>query len=276
LLQELCGSVECSREPLQVIGGHNFQDVDAGFNHTCAVTASSLAYCWGGNRRGELGTGSFFGGSSLPEPVGGGHLFSVVSVGTHFSCGLTLEGAALCWGSGESDAIGTTAPDSCPTGPAGADCATLPMPVETQVAFVRLAAGDSHVCALSTTLQAHCWGDNAEGQLGAEGVVRTQLPQLVPLPVGMQLSQLSAAASHTCAVATTFSAYCWGGNRSAQLGIGVDGTSPVAPTRVMGEFEYESISAGGNPISSHTCALSAASRAFCWGSRDLGQVGGGG
>ena len=41
-----------------VAGGVSFAAVTAGGYHTCGVTIVGAAYCWGGNRYGELGDGT--------------------------------------------------------------------------------------------------------------------------------------------------------------------------------------------------------------------------
>jgi alpha-tubulin suppressor-like RCC1 family protein len=46
------------RHPVPVVGGLQFSSVSAGNLHTCAVTPSGAAYCWGGNRVGQLGDGT--------------------------------------------------------------------------------------------------------------------------------------------------------------------------------------------------------------------------
>src|SRR6266702_3138988 len=41
--------------PVPVAGGHVFSSLRAGNSHTCAVTTSGDAYCWGDNGSGQLG-----------------------------------------------------------------------------------------------------------------------------------------------------------------------------------------------------------------------------
>ncbi len=68
---ESCGGRLCSTTPVPVAGGHVFQSLSAGGSddggHTCGVTTSGRAYCWGRNASGQLGIGVATG--SITEPV---------------------------------------------------------------------------------------------------------------------------------------------------------------------------------------------------------------
>ena len=44
-------------KPGAVAGGLRFLQLTAGGDHTCGVTGGNVAYCWGKNVEGELGTG---------------------------------------------------------------------------------------------------------------------------------------------------------------------------------------------------------------------------
>ena len=56
--------------PTLVAGGLHFRSLHAGIGHTCGVTTSGRAYCWGANAEGQLGNGHTGTGSSVPVPIG--------------------------------------------------------------------------------------------------------------------------------------------------------------------------------------------------------------
>ena len=71
--------------------------VDVGNIHTCALSITGNAYCWGFNDFGQLGDGSTT-GSLTPVLVSGGIRFSSISTRGGHTCGVTSVGDMYCWG----------------------------------------------------------------------------------------------------------------------------------------------------------------------------------
>jgi alpha-tubulin suppressor-like RCC1 family protein len=110
-------------KPFAVLGGLRFRQVIAGLSHTCGVTTSDLAYCWGSNNSGVLGTGASGLGLTTPAAVAGGLQFSGVSagpLGIHV-CGITTGNRIYCWGYNAAGQLGdgTTVSRSTPVAVAG-------------------------------------------------------------------------------------------------------------------------------------------------------------
>ncbi len=93
-----------------------------------------------------------------------------------------------------------------------------------------------HTCALTTSGQAYCWGDDESGELGdGSSNYATEVHQLLPTPVtgGQPFATVRPGADHTCAVATSGAAYCWGAIRSRQRARRMPGTAFAAATRLF-------------------------------------------
>jgi len=82
---ELGRDTPAVRSPTPVDGGVTFSSLTAGYRHTCGLTSSGTAYCWGLNLFGELGDGTTT-GSGSPVPVTGGLTFTSLTAGGH-TCG---------------------------------------------------------------------------------------------------------------------------------------------------------------------------------------------
>lgn len=180
---------------------------------TCAIAVDSAAYCWGGNRLGELGDSSYGGSQATPQRVAGGFKFTSITVGEAHACALTAPGSAYCWGSGDLLGNGGLV-EYCGQTP----CSTYPVQVAYVPSLTHLAAGLTHTCGVTAAGEAYCWGYGDVGQLGNVGINYSGLPILIV--GGLHFSSLSSGRLHTCGVTTTGAAYCWGGNERGQLGDG--------------------------------------------------------
>ncbi len=288
-----------------------FASVSAGSDHTCGVTPTGAAYCWGINGRGELGNGNTK-NTVMPAAVRGGLQFASVSAGPGFTCGLTTAGAAYCWGYGGDGELGngtTALSDSTPTAVSGgltftsvtsggfSNCgltaagaaycwgadnygqlgigsfAASPVPVAVSggIPFTQIAVGFAHACALTAAGAAYCWGNNSSGELGNGTTALSQTPVQVSSG-SLVFTMLTAGNAHTCAVATSNEVYCWGYNADGEFGNGSTSADSF-PTQALGATYLNLTTVAASQSS--TCALTAAGAPVCWGSGTYGQLGDG-
>lgn len=245
--------------------GARFTALSAGGYHTCGLTTAGAAYCWGLNYRGEVGDGTTT-NQSAPTAVGtpAGVTFVALTVGGAHTCGLTAAGAAYCWGDNGNGQVGD--------GTATNRTAPTPLTVPDGVGYVALTAGNEHTCGLTPAGAAYCWGRNQRGQLGDSTTTNRGTPTRVAAPPGVAFVALTAGGNHTCGRTRTGAAYCWGANESGELG---DGTAAdrLAPTAVAAPpgVAFAALSAG----SVHSCGLTGAGAAYCWGDNGTGEIGDG-
>ena len=192
--------------PVQVSGDLTFRNLSpSGGNHTCGVTTSGAAYCWGDNSAGELGDNTTT-NRSRPTAVAGGHSFQIVRT-DETSCGLTTASALYCWGNNAQGQVGdgTTTSRRVPTAVAGG------------MTFQSIDVGGNNACALTAGGPGFCWGGNDRGQLGDASLTNRTSP--VMSAPGLRLAAIAIGA-FTCAVTVDHGTFCWGDNRSGALGTG--------------------------------------------------------
>src|SRR2546426_3567926 len=90
--------------------------------------------------------------------------------------------------------------------------------------------------------------------------------------VTLTFTAVTAGDAHTCGVTAGGAAYCWGFNSSGQLGDGTttDRLTPVLVQPPTG-VSFAAVTAGRL----HTCGVTAAGTAYCWGGNGFGQLGDG-
>ena len=247
-----------SSTPTLVAHTAGFTALVAGNDHTCGLTQSGAAVCWGLNTKGQLGAGRTS-GAPTPATVAGGRSYTRLAAGARHTCGLVSDGSVWCWGDNGVGQLG----DGTTRG------ANAPRRVSGDTKFKALAAGSDHTCGLSQAGQAFCWGDGFSGQIGRGA--RESQPEPVPAETDVRFTALAAGGKHTCALTQAGKAYCWGANVAGEIG---DGTKSERsrPVAVSGTRAFTAIAAGNE----HTCALTQSGDAYCWGRNRDGQLGDGG
>jgi alpha-tubulin suppressor-like RCC1 family protein len=249
--------------------------VAAGDFFTCALTTAGKAYCWGSAVFGQLGNDDVV-SSATPVAVAGDHTFRSLAVGSDHACGLDSNGAAWCWGLNDYFELGA-ATSACNNKFFFASCARVPVPVSGARSYDSIVVAGYSTCALAAGAT-WCWGWNVQGQVGS-GPVGGTTTAPAQIPSSRQFVALTLDISHACGLTATDSIFCWGSNIHGQLAADTlqtprCGTSPgffctVSPVYAAPGLMVSRVSAG----STHTCALTDAGDAWCWGSNQYGVLG---
>jgi len=246
--------------PTPVLGGRSFENVTAGASHTCGLTSTGEAYCWGSNTYGELGNGRT-NNSAIPVRVLGNEVFVSLSAGEGHTCALTKTGGVYCWGANSDGQLGRD----------GIRSSSVPVRADVSRPLAAVTSGGLHTCGLTGSGAAYCWGRNTEGQLGNATTAQSGRPSAVGGE--LRFFMISAGAAHTCALSLDGTAYCWGlavtGSIDTSLTPSHISTVPLRVGEKDSVPRFVSVSAGGL----HTCGITASAQVYCWGNNAQNQLG---
>jgi len=190
-------------------------------------------HCWGRNDQNQL---SLADGahSYAPVVVSLDSEARAVAASESEACAITSNGI-WCWGRGKPE----------------------PFKVELPSPLVSLAGGGDHFCGLDIERRVWCWGNNDFGQSGGETPDRVESPVEIT-GIDGKVTSVHPGFHHSCALSEAREAFCWGRNRSGQLGNGdkKDTYKPVYVTVLQGIVSI-------GPGVAHTCALTDSSKVFC-------------
>lgn len=227
-----------------------FNSLTAGGEHTCGLTATGAAWCWGANTYGQLGTGTTT-SSTVPVLVAGGHTFAQLSAGGLHTCGVRTDGVALCWGANME--LGTALGTGGQLGDGTTTNRTSPVMVSGSHVFAQVAAGGAHTCGRLTSGAIRCWGLNTSSQLGGAvpaATAQSLTPALVPGLSGQ--ADVQSAGNATCARNSAGATSCWGQ-------ITATARWPT-PTAIWGSYAQVAVAAN------HICARPmTGTNLVCWG-----------
>jgi alpha-tubulin suppressor-like RCC1 family protein len=141
--------------------------IAVGGAHTCALLTDGTVRCWGANYRGQLGDGTTT-FSSAPVRVEGLSDIVAIAAGDRHTCALRREGTVWCWGANDFGQLGKR---GAAAGLASAfgfspDKSTRPLAVAALADVIAIAAGETHVLALTKRGESVFWEDTTFKLLG--------------------------------------------------------------------------------------------------------------
>ena len=189
------GSRETSLQPVAVVGlPPGVVSLVSSWQGSGALLANGSYYDWGFNREGQMGNGTTLDALvpvRVPLPAA---VVQVWQGGSNAGNGQTLallaNGSVWAWGAGGLGQLGDgMAQDS-------------PVPVRVDlpagVRFTQVCSGGDTSYALTSQGVLWSWGGNLFGQLGNGS---SGAPRLVPAPVAVKLTQISATATNVIGLA---------------------------------------------------------------------------
>lgn len=216
--------------------------IAAGGTHVLAICTNSTSISsWGLNTNGELGDGTTTSvggcacGGKIPAvtanapanpcwpdmrwiSVKAGYHFSMALSGTGSPCGPLNSGSVWIWGDGSSGQMGN-----------GGTVANNPTPYRINNGgmgnntFVAIAAGGSHWLALKNDNTIRACGANTYGQVG-DGTTASPKSTAVQVDAtnfstaGRTITKIACGGSHSMALCSDNTVWCWGYNAKGQCG----------------------------------------------------------
>jgi alpha-tubulin suppressor-like RCC1 family protein len=258
------GGTSAASYPVRV-GAIKFKSISVGSYHACGVSTSGVAYCWGSNNYGQLGDNTT---TQRNSPVAvntsaiGSVVFAQISAGGTQTCAVSTTGVGYCWGSNTYGQVGN----------GGTEATITPEQIIGNHVWRSASAGYFHSCAVTTGNVAYCWGANSNGQLGIGSTSNSANGTPLAVAGGLSIQQIQASSQSTCALTTSFKAYCWGANQYGQLADGTT-TSRLSPTVVATGQLFSALGGSSNLTQ---CAVPKSGGApWCWGANFQGQLGAG-
>ncbi|MBU0467425.1 MAG: hypothetical protein KKF39_07235, partial [Nanoarchaeota archaeon] len=259
------GTTAQRNNPVLVNTSNLFISVDSGEFHTCGILTNGSLMCWGDNDVGQIGDGTITTDRLNPVMVNTSNLFTSISGSITHTCGILINGSAMCWG---DNSQGQLLDRNSPTDKYSPVFANLDNTV------ISISAGYYYTCVVFTNGSAGCAGIGSSGTNG-DGTT-TARRNLTMVNTSNLFTSIAAGRIHTCGLLVNGSVMCWGDNSQGELGDGTT-TNRLNPVMVNTSNVFTAISpsesASGTVMS--TCGLLANGSVMCWGDNSWGQLGDG-
>ena len=266
--------------------------ISTGTSYNCALNSTGEVFCWGYGDSGRLGNDGTSNENHPQEVIDGDGSTTAltgitqIEAGSAHACALNSSGNVLCWGKAEYGRLGnddSTNNKDHPVTVIDGDGSSTAL-----TGIVQISSGADHNCALNSSGEVYCWGNNSYGKLGQNNSGSTTSkdhPVKVKSVDGTSyltnITQVVAGGEQTCALNSSGEVLCWGSIRNGRLGNGETATLlkdlESLPVYALSETAGSTARLSGviqiSSWSGHTCALKQDSTVVCWGQGTSGKLG---
>jgi alpha-tubulin suppressor-like RCC1 family protein len=221
-------------------------------NRICLRMADGTVQCGGKTDGGLLGDGVVPAVEwSVLTPVPGLTGVKDLALGVQ-ACAVMGDGTVRCWG-------------GCEVGPDAPPCPRTPTAVSGLTDVANIASGFGTTCALRSTHDVWCWGDNTVGQLGDGTTTSRTTAAPVTGLTDVQEIAIGGFDTSVCARKGDGSVWCWG----RQYRVAETYADVTTPTKVEG---FAAAPKQLATVAANACAILETGALQCWGSNDLGWL----
>jgi prepilin-type N-terminal cleavage/methylation domain-containing protein len=244
----------------EALGKTDWQSLESGDGHVCAIDSSGDMYCWGSGGYGEVADNDTSSHSQTTPTVvyGGISNWTQTSNGESRGCAIS-EGKLYCWGLGGTSGFW------------GDTNLGVPTQIGTDTDWIYVDAAWRLACGIRGTDgqgELYCWGENGyTGRVGDGTTTDQSTPQLV---IGGYTDWVQVAGggnNATCGLRANGEIYCWGDKHTCGMNDASSGNQ-YTPRAVDGGYtDWEKVVGGSKAF----CGLRNG-RIYCWGENEYGEI----
>jgi alpha-tubulin suppressor-like RCC1 family protein len=199
--------------PIQTVtSGSTWMQVSGGKEHFAAVKTDGTLWCWGLSTKGQLGDNANSTRSSPVQTVTFATNWKSCACGYTHTAGIKTDGTLWLWGLNNNGQLGTNTTTTFASG--------ISSPVQTvtfATNWAQVSCGYTHTAGIKTDGTLWCWGDNGNGQLGDNTIVKKSSP-VQTVAGGTNWRFVACGNYFSAATKTDGTLWCWGKNNNSQLG----------------------------------------------------------
>lgn len=255
-----------SPNPLQVGSDTDWEFINAGSGHACAIKNNGTLWCWGTDYQGELGSGSKYYAAYSPTQVGSDTNWKYVNpyLNSGYNFAIKTDGMFVAWAYDTctkydsvtqkcTETVGHYSPEQI-----GTEKWSFASSTNEQTCVVKKSDGTLWCWTSDCTEKVNTWGDC---YLRSRDPVQASAESWI---------YADGEEYYGCGIKANGTLWCWGSDSRVSIGIG-GSVKAESAVKIGSENNWSTISIGLY----HLCGIKTDGTLWCWGDGTYGQLGNG-